>query len=82
MGGESAQGVHYQGFPACMPGRCAFAPLGNRSAGTVFAFIRGQQRNRRHGRYHTREERRQAMQVKTKVKAGGGGLGMGGMNPF
>src|SRR5947209_20568716 len=40
------------------------------SAGTPFAYIEDQHRNRCHGRHDTQEKGGQAMKVKRKVKAG------------
>jgi hypothetical protein len=57
-------------LPALLPGRRTLRYLGDRSAGTPFAYIRGQHLNRRcQGRHHTHEEGEQAMKVKAPVKA-------------
>ena len=57
---------------ALLPGRRSLTPLGDPRVGTVFAFLIAQQdcHRRRHGRHHTHEKGRQAMKVKTGVKAG------------
>jgi len=73
-GVHDPQTLHNQPLQALLPGGRSLAPLGDPRVGTVFAFLIAQQyvHRRCHGQHHTHEKERQAMKIKTGIKAGPG----------